>query len=84
MKDKITIAIDAMGGENSPDKNIQGLSYFLKKNKTVPLEVIIMFLFLFKNQKKSSKNSKKKNQRRKHLSQIKKQNFQTMPTSKAV
>ena len=33
MKDKITIAIDAMGGENSPDKNIQGLSYFLKKNK---------------------------------------------------
>ena len=33
MKDKITIAIDAMGGENSPDKNIEGLSFFLKKNK---------------------------------------------------
>ncbi len=28
----ITIAIDAMGGENSPDKTIQGLSLFLKKN----------------------------------------------------
>ncbi len=26
----ITIAIDAMGGENSPDKTIQGLSIFLK------------------------------------------------------
>ena len=31
MKDKITIAIDAMGGENSPEKNIHGLSIFLKK-----------------------------------------------------
>ena len=27
----ITIAIDAMGGENSPDKTIQGLSFFKKK-----------------------------------------------------
>ena len=33
MKDKITIAIDAMGGENSPDKNIHGLSLFLQNNK---------------------------------------------------
>ncbi len=33
MKEKITIAIDAMGGENSPEKNIQGLSFFLNKNK---------------------------------------------------
>ena len=32
MTEKITIAIDAMGGENSPDKNINGLSIFLKKN----------------------------------------------------
>jgi glycerol-3-phosphate acyltransferase PlsX len=32
MKDKITIAIDAMGGENSPNKNIHGLSIFIKKN----------------------------------------------------
>ena len=28
----ITIAIDAMGGDNSPDKTIQGVNYFLKKN----------------------------------------------------
>ena len=33
MKKKITIAIDAMGGENSPKKNIEGLSIFLKKNQ---------------------------------------------------
>jgi len=32
MTEKITIAIDAMGGENSPEKNINGLSIFLKKN----------------------------------------------------
>ena len=33
MKDKIIIAIDAMGGEKSPGKTIQGLSIFLEKNK---------------------------------------------------
>ena len=33
MKKKITIAIDAMGGENSPKKNIKGLGLFLEKNK---------------------------------------------------
>ncbi len=32
MKKKITIAIDAMGGDNSPDKTVQGLSFFLKNN----------------------------------------------------
>tara|TARA_B100000941_G_C28489768_1_gene547187 strand:- start:85 stop:1125 length:1041 start_codon:yes stop_codon:yes gene_type:complete len=32
MTKKITIAIDAMGGENSPDKTIQGLSFFVSKN----------------------------------------------------
>jgi glycerol-3-phosphate acyltransferase PlsX len=32
MNKKITIAIDAMGGDNSPDKTIQGVSFFLKKN----------------------------------------------------
>ena len=31
---KITIAIDAMGGDNSPDKTVEGVSLFLKKNKT--------------------------------------------------
>ena len=33
MKNKISIAIDAMGGENSPDKTIEAISFFLKKNK---------------------------------------------------
>jgi len=33
MNGKIIIAIDAMGGENAPFKNIQGVSLFLKKNK---------------------------------------------------
>jgi phosphate acyltransferase len=34
MKKKITIAIDAMGGDNSPDKTIQGISIFLRNNKS--------------------------------------------------
>ncbi len=33
MLEKIIIAIDAMGGENAPKKNIEGVSLFLKKNK---------------------------------------------------
>ena len=33
MSKKITIAIDAMGGEDAPTKNIAGLDLFLKKNK---------------------------------------------------
>jgi glycerol-3-phosphate acyltransferase PlsX len=32
MSNKIIIAIDAMGGENAPYKNIEGISLFLKKN----------------------------------------------------
>ncbi len=32
MSKKITIAIDAMGGDNSPDKTVEGVSIFLKKN----------------------------------------------------
>ena len=34
MKKKITIAIDAMGGENAPTKNIEGIKIFLNKNKS--------------------------------------------------
>ena len=34
MEKKITIAIDAMGGENAPKKNIEGLNIFLSKNKS--------------------------------------------------
>jgi len=33
MNNKIIIAIDAMGGENAPNKNIEGLSIFFKKNR---------------------------------------------------
>ena len=33
MNNKIIIAIDAMGGENAPFKNISGVSLFIKKNK---------------------------------------------------
>jgi len=33
MNNKIIIAIDAMGGENAPDKNIEGISIFIEKNK---------------------------------------------------
>ena len=34
MTKKITLAIDAMGCENAPKKNIEGLNLFLKKNKS--------------------------------------------------
>ena len=33
MNRKISIAIDAMGGENAPSKNIEGISLFCKRNK---------------------------------------------------
>ena len=34
MLKKISIAIDAMGGDNSPDKTIEGIKIFLKKNQS--------------------------------------------------
>ena len=34
MNDKVVIAIDAMGGENAPKKNIEGLGLFLKRKLT--------------------------------------------------
>ena len=33
MDKKICIAIDAMGGENAPVKNIEGINHFYKKHK---------------------------------------------------
>ena len=33
MSKKITIAIDAMGGDNSPSKSVKGVGLFLSKNK---------------------------------------------------
>ena len=34
MSKKISIAIDAMGGDNAPDKTIEGIKLFLDKNKS--------------------------------------------------
>ena len=34
MLKKISIAIDAMGGDNSPDKTIEGIKIFLDRNKS--------------------------------------------------
>ena len=34
MQKKISIAIDAMGGDQSPDKTIQGIKLFIKKNES--------------------------------------------------
>ena len=33
MQNKISIAIDAMGGENSPIKTLEGVKIFLNRNK---------------------------------------------------
>jgi glycerol-3-phosphate acyltransferase PlsX len=34
MEKKISIAIDAMGGDNSPDKTIEGIKLFINRNKS--------------------------------------------------
>ena len=39
----ITIAVDAMGGENAPEKNVKGLGIFLDKNKTKNDFIIQLF-----------------------------------------
>ena len=44
MRDHITIAIDAMGGENSPDKTIEGISHHLKNS-------VNTFYLIFGNEK---------------------------------
>ena len=44
MTDHITIAIDAMGGENSPDKTIEGISHHLKNSDN-------LFYLIFGNEK---------------------------------
>ncbi len=43
MKNKITIAIDAMGGENAPDKTILGLSIFYKREKNVNKTFFLLY-----------------------------------------
>ena len=44
MKDKITIAIDAMGGENSPKKILSGIEISLKLSKEI-------FFYLYGDEK---------------------------------
>ena len=43
MVKKITIAIDAMGGENAPEKTIEGVKLFLKNNQTHDDFIINLF-----------------------------------------
>jgi len=43
MSKKISIAIDAMGGDNSPDKTIEGVKIFIDKNKTSDDFIINIF-----------------------------------------
>ncbi len=57
MTKKITIAIDAMGGENAPEKTIEGVNLFLKKNKMNDDFIIN----LFGDEKKIEEKIKKEN-----------------------
>ena len=54
MKKKISIAIDAMGGENSPFKNIKGINLFYNKIKIK----MIFYLTFFETKKKLAMNLK--------------------------
>ena len=47
MDKKICIAIDAMGGENAPSKNIEGINLFSKKTK-IPMIIFLTFLVMSK------------------------------------
>ena len=41
MTKKISIAIDAMGGDNSPNKIIKGIKFFLERNKETDFQLNI-------------------------------------------
>ena len=41
MSGKIKIAIDAMGGENAPDKIIDGISKFVENNKSDDYKLLL-------------------------------------------
>ena len=56
MSKKIAIAIDAMGGDNSPDKTIKGIKLFIEKNKKVD-DFILNILAKKKLSKKEKKNN---------------------------
>ena len=42
MNEKIVIAVDAMGGENSPNKIIDGIKLVLKDNSNLYFNLIFM------------------------------------------
>ena len=67
MPDKVKIAIDAMGGENSPRKIIEGIEISLKSNKE-------NFFYLYGQkellEKEISKSTFSKNYWKKNLLQI--------------
>ena len=56
MDKKVKIAIDMMGGENSPDKNIDGIELFVKRNKNLN----DYFFYLFGNEDLIKEKIKKK------------------------
>ena len=58
MKESIKIAIDLMGGENSPDKNLEGANLFLERNKNI---TDCFFYFFGDESKINKKISKYKN-----------------------
>ncbi len=43
MKEKVKISIDLMGGENSPNKTLEGIDFFIKRNKN--LDDYFFYLF---------------------------------------
>ena len=43
MTEKVKIAIDLMGGENSPEKNLEGLSIFVKRNPNINDYFFLLF-----------------------------------------
>ena len=57
MTKKLTIAIDAMGGDHSPEKVIQGVEIFLKKNSTKTDFIIHLFGDEEKINKELAKNN---------------------------
>ena len=60
MSRKINIAIDAMGGENSPKKIIEGIKISLKKNKENFFHLYGKIDIIKKELEKNKKNKKNK------------------------
>ena len=56
MDKKVKIAIDLMGGENSPDKNLDGIELFINRNKNIN----DYFFYLFGNEDLINEKIKKK------------------------